>query len=455
MAISRALVPHESQPATQVLPPSNDAALRRSVSTPMLVGLWLILVFLGGFLAWAMLAPLAGGAVAPGVISPDGSRRTIQHLEGGIIAGLQVRDGAKVAAGQPLVVLESLQAETVLNSQLNQYYTLLAMQARLVTEQQDRLEIAFPGELLSDQGYRGLKTIVEGQRAMFETRRTAHQRRHEILHQRIQQFHQQINALKAQAASSVQQLTLIGEELDGKRILLSKNLIRKPEVLSLERAQAEIEGRRGEYIGMISRAEQQIGEAEVQLLALDAERADQVSEQMDKVRVELAAVMERLQSSKDILSRTVVIAPVSGTVVNLRFKTLGGVIRAGEAILDIVPDGETLLIEARVSPVDIDVVHAGLAAQVHLTAFSKRALPRMDGIVNSISADRLVDQTTGQSYYLARVEVDVKELERLKGIVELLPGMPAEVLIVTQERTFVDYLIEPFKDAMRRSFREV
>ncbi|HQS10623.1 MAG TPA: HlyD family type I secretion periplasmic adaptor subunit, partial [Xanthobacteraceae bacterium] len=205
MAISRALVPHESQPATQVLPPSNDAALRRSVSTPMLVGLWLILVFLGGFLAWAMLAPLAGGAVAPGVISPDGSRRTIQHLEGGIIAGLQVRDGAKVAAGQPLVVLESLQAETVLNSQLNQYYTLLAMQARLVAEQQDRLEIAFPGEFLSDQGYQGLKTIVDGQRAMFETRRMAHQRRHEILHQRIQQFHQQINALKAQAASSVQQ----------------------------------------------------------------------------------------------------------------------------------------------------------------------------------------------------------------------------------------------------------
>jgi HlyD family secretion protein/epimerase transport system membrane fusion protein len=150
-----------------------------------------------------------------------------------------------------------------------------------------------------------------------------------------------------------------------------------------------------------------------------------------------------------------VTAPISGTVVNLQFKTVGGVIRAGEPIVDIVPDEERLLIEARVSPTDIDVVHPGLAAQVHLTAFSKRTMPRIDGVVRSVSADRLVDHESSQAYYMARVEVARSEMEQLGPLAVLVPGMPAEVLIVTQERTMIDYLIEPFRDAWRRSFREV
>ena len=289
---------------------------------------------------------------------------------------------------------------------------------------------------------------------MFETRRNSDQRQREILRRRIEQSQHQIKALEAQASSAVQQLELIAEELKGKRYLLQKDLIRKAEVLSLERARAEIEGRRGEYLGMISRAEQQIGETEVQILALDAERADAVSEQMDKVRVELADVTERLQSSRDIYERTIITAPVNGTVVNLRFKTIGGVIKASEPILDIVPVEETLLIEARISPVDIDVVHPGLAAQVHLTAFSRWALPRIDGVVRSVSADAMVDETTGQTYYMARVEVDPSELKQFNDLIELQPGMPAEVLIVSKERTFLDYLAEPFRNVMRRSFRE-
>jgi HlyD family secretion protein len=173
------------------------------------------------------------------------------------------------------------------------------------------------------------------------------------------------------------------------------------------------------------------------------------------VRVELAGVTERLVASRDVLTRTVVAAPISGTVVNLRFKTVEGVIRPGEAILDIVPDEEKLLIDARVSPIDIDVVYIGLPAQVRLTAYSSRGLPRISGMVRSVSADRIVDQATSQPYYLARVEVDRGELERLGSAIELVPGMPAEVLIVRRERTMVHYLLEPFRDAFRRSFREV
>jgi HlyD family secretion protein/epimerase transport system membrane fusion protein len=193
----------------------------------------------------------------------------------------------------------------------------------------------------------------------------------------------------------------------------------------------------------------------MQILSLEADRSDKVAEQLDKVRSELAGVSERLQASRDVLARTVVTVPISGTVVNLRFKTVEGVIRAGDAILDIVLDEEKLLIDARVSPTDIDVVHAGLAAQVRLTAYSSRGLPRIHGVVRTVSADRLADQATGQPYYLARVEVERGELERMGAGVGLVPGMPADVLIVRRERTMVNYLLEPFREAFRWSFREV
>lgn len=438
----------------RLLTPDDSASFRRITRGPKLIGGVMIVTFLGGFLAWGALAPLAGGAVAAGVISPDGSRRVVQHLEGGIIANLEVKDGDRIVAGQTLVRLESVQADTAMRGQLHRYRTLLAMRARLTAEQQGRAEIEFPPELMATGTSDELKTVLDGQRTMFETRRTSDRRQRDILKRRIEQSHHQIKALEAQATSTSQQLDLIAEELKGKRYLLQKELIRKSEVLSLERARAEIEGRRGEYLGMISRAEQQIGETEVQLLALDAERQDEVSEQMDKVRVELADVTEKLQLTRDVLARTTIAAPISGTVVNLRFKTLGGVIKAGDPILDIVPIEETLLIEARISPVDVDVVHPGLPAQVHLTAFSRWELPRIDGTVRSVSADAMVDQTTGQTYYLAKVEVNPNELEQFKDLIELQAGMPAEVLIVSRERTFLDYLAEPFRNVMRRGFRE-
>lgn len=432
------------------------AELGVAVRRPARTGFALIVVFLGGFVAWGFTVPLAGGAVATGVISPDGSRRTIQHLEGGIIASLAVRDGDRVAAGQPLVMLESLQARTVFNALLNQHHTLVATQARLRAEQAGRAEVEFPAEVQeAARADAELRTILEGQRSMFATRRAAHESRREVLRQRIEQSHQQIRALEAQVQSAAQQSALIADELRGKEQLLQRGLVPRPEVLRLQRVQAEIHGRWGEHTGMIARTRQVIGETEMQILAADAERADKIAEQLDKVRVELASVTERLQASRDVLARTAINAPVSGKVVDMRFKTVEGVIRGGEPILDIVPDEEMLLIDARVLPSDIDVVHAGLAAEVRLTAYSSRGLPRISGVVRTVSADRLTDQSSNQPYYLARVEVARGELDKLGPAVELKPGMPAEVLIIRKERTMVDYLFEPLREAFRRSFREV
>jgi HlyD family secretion protein/epimerase transport system membrane fusion protein len=219
--------------------------------------------------------------------------------------------------------------------------------------------------------------------------------------------------------------------------------------------QAETLGRKGEYIGNIARVKQQIGETELQITAFNAERTDQITTHLDEVRIELATTNERLIASKDVLNRTTIRSPVSGTVVNLRFKTEGGVVQKGEPIMDIVPSDDRLLIDARISPNDIDVVYTGLPAQVHLLAYANRTAPRISGVVESVSADRLLDESTRQPYYLARVEIQREEIRRSDPSIQLVPGMPAEVLIVTGEQTMVRYLIRPFLDALRRSLREM
>jgi HlyD family secretion protein len=438
------------------IPLSFDASeLRHSIGRPYRGGVLLMSAFLGGFAVLGATVPIAGGAVAPGVVSPDGSRRTVQHLEGGIIANLAVRDGDQVEAGQTLLVLESVQARAAVNAQQNQYLTLRATQARLRAEQANMPEIELPEDLADAMSSRETALIVGAQRALFQTRRAAHASRLAVLRQRIEQSREGIAGLEAQVRSANDQLAFIADELEGKEILLRRGLVPRPEVLRLRRAQAEIEGRRGEYRGNIARLAQQIGEAEMQMLGLEAERADQISQQLDQVRAELATVTERLLASRDVLARTVVTAPVPGTVVGLRFRNLEAVVRPGEAILDIVPSEELLLVDARVAPTDIDVVHAGMAAQLRFTAFSGRNLPRLEGVVRTVSADRMTDEATRQPYYLARVEVGREALEALGADAELRPGMPAEVLIVRRERTMLDYLLEPLRDAFRRSFREV
>jgi HlyD family secretion protein/epimerase transport system membrane fusion protein len=431
------------------------AELRRTVQRPFRTGVLLMSSFLGGFALLGSTVPIAGGAVATGVISPDGSRRTVQHLEGGIIANLAVRDGDQVTAGQTLVVLESVQARAAVNALQNQFLTLRSTQARLRAEQAGLDAIELPGDLASALDQREMALIVQAQRSLFETRKAAHRSRRLVLHQRIEQSREQILGLEAQVASVTEQLALVADELDGKEQLLRRGLVPRPQVLLLRRTAAEIEGRRGEYRANIARLGQQIGEAEMQLHSLEADRADQISQQLDQVRAELATVTERLLASRDVLARTVVSAPVSGTVVGMRFRTVEGVVRPGEAILDIVPNEERLLVDARISPTDIDVVHAGMQAQLRFTAFGGRSMPRIAGTVRTVSADRLIDESTRQPYYLARVEVGRDAIEALGPGLELLPGMPAEVLIVRSERTMLDYLLEPLRDAFRRSFREV
>lgn len=432
--------------------PPEPTSLKRAIRGPARLGWGIIFAFAAGFGTWAATVPLASGAVAPGIISPDGSRRVVQHLEGGLIAEIRVRDGDFVTAGQAVMLLEQVQAASVHEALLDEYHTLLAARARLTAELFGEPEIAFPPELTQTPGDR-VRTVMESQRAIFRSRLDVQESQRQVLEERLLQSDEQIRALEAQISGVTTQIELLADEIAGKEQLLEDALTTKPQLLALQRQEAELVGRRGEYQAMIAEIGQKRGEIESQLLSISAESTDYVTSELDKTRASLASVSERLGASQDILDRTVVTAPVSGHVVNLRFKSRGGVVVKGEPIMEIVPADEQLLIDARVPVVDIDVVHVGQPATIHLTSLASYRLPRIAGIVRTISADRIVEERTGQAYYLARVEVPADEMQKI-GDAELIPGMPAEVLIVTGERTMLQYLLEPFEAAFRRSFRE-
>jgi HlyD family secretion protein len=427
--------------------------LKPSIAVPARLGNAIILVFAVVFGGWGYFAPLDGGAVAPGVINPDSGKKTIQHLEGGIIAEMRVREGEAVTVGQPLVVLESTQARAAYDSLAQQRWSLLAKKARLEAESAGQNQIDLPPELISTD--RRIRSVVEAQQEVFDARRLTYATRKNVLGQRSEQLTQQINGNEAQVESASRQIDFVSEELRAKEYLVGRGLMAKPEALRLKRVEAELSGKRGEYLATIARLHQQIGETNLQIVSVDAERADQVATDAEKVRADLTEVTEKLHASADILQRTVVVAPVSGTVVDVKFRTVGGVVQRGEPIMSIVPSGDELMIEGRLTPLDRKAVHAGLQAQIHLSAYSSRLVPKIPGTVQTVSADRLIDDTTHQPYYLARVAVDRHTLERLAPNVDLIPGMPVEVLIVTERRTMFDYIFKPFHDAFWRSFREI
>ena len=435
----------------------NPTSIWNAMRGPALVGMGVIVFFVGVGIVWGGSAPIAGAAIAPGVVSPDGRRRTVQHLEGGIIHQLLVTSGDHVTQGQPLIVLEETQALADYNRIVVQRRTYAAMQARLEAEQARAEEITFPDWLMDDlRGPDGpvVAEIIGTQQTLFETRSAAQQSRADILRQRIAQLEEEIIGFESQIDSQNRQIGLIESEVEDVQELVDRGLERRARLLALQRQQADIEGAVGANEASIAQARQSIGETNLQILNLNTDRQDEIANELNQVRFERAGVEQDLSRTQDVLSRTSILAPISGIVVENRFTTVGGVIRPGEPILDIVPQEEELLIDARVSPNDIDSIQIGMTAQVILSAYSQRRLPRIDGQVKSISADRLVDEVTGQPYFLARVEVNPQELLDLEDRITLTAGMPAEVYILTGERTALEYLMEPVIQSFRRAFRE-
>jgi HlyD family secretion protein len=451
----RSLVRHAAGPASEMvrgLPPARGvlADLRQ----PLFWGVLTLLLVLGFGGGWAALAPLAGAAIAPGVISPDGSRRTVQHLEGGIIHELLARDGEVVEMGQPLVVLEGVDARAEVGRLEERLRTLTATEARLVAERAAAPAIEFTHPILADQADPEVAAARRAQANQLEARRAADANREAILGQRIEQLHRQIAGYERQVEANRRQRGLIEEETVDVEHLYRKGLERKARLLALQREQAGLLGEEGEFTALLARAQEAIGETRLQISDLRIQRMEEIDAEFAQVQMERGESEEELAAARDKLRRTAILAPVAGTVLNSRFKTTGGVIRPGDPIVDLVPLEEELIIEARLSPTDIEEVAPGQDAYVMFPSLPQRTVPRIGGRVRSVSADALIEERSGTSYYLAKVQVDRDQLAEAAPGLELTPGMPAEVFIATTERTVLEYFLQPITQTFARTFRE-
>ena len=412
-------------------------------------GVVVVALFFGGFGVWAAFAPLESAAIASGTLSVNSKRKTVQHLEGGIVADILVEEGDVVAAGQPLVVLDDMQARTSFSLIEAQYHSTAALEARLRAERDGLGAIRWPERL---RRVVGEDDVLATQERIFEARARSLDNRTAIYTRQIAQMHEEVVGLAEEIKAQDQQLALLEEELEGLRGLVEKGYESKPRLLALKRRRAEVAGGRARNRARIARVEQSIGETHLKITELGNARLNEVVEDLRETEARMSDLREYLSAARHVLSRTHVTAPVSGTIVDLRVFTRGGVVGPGEPLMDIVPAGDDLVIEAKVEPRDIDVVYPGLPAQVRLTAFSQLTTPLLEATVLQVSADSLIDERTGAPFYAARVALDPQqpELDRLP----LQPGMPAEVMIITGKRTPLDYLLKPIVTSFGRALRE-
>ena len=439
------------------LPPpggtASPGAVSDSARRPIMLGLGLVLFFFGGMGTWAAFAPLNSAAIAPGIVKVEGNRKSVQHLDGGIISKLYVKDGDRVETGQLLIALDDSQAaasEEIFAKQSNQ---MRAQEARLIAERDGKKAIQFPAELVSLQAEPSIASLLNSQINLFNSRRNALEGQVKLQRQKILQLQEQIKGAQAQLDAQTRQLKLINEEAEGVRELYGKGYAPKTRILALDRNAAQLEGSAGDITSSIGRFRQQISETELQILQITNDQATQIATELRDTQTKSYDVEPRLQAARDTLQRIEIRSPASGYVVGLTAFTVGGVIAKGEKVMDIVPDKDALIVEANINVDDINDVHPGMRTEVHLTSYKQRIIPVIHGELKSISADRLTDPRTGVPYFTGVVKVDEADLAASPEI-QLYPGMPATVMIPTGDRTALQYLVRPFYTAFDHAFRE-
>lgn len=426
---------------------------RPQTGLALTLGLVTLLGFGGGFLAWATLAPLAEAALAPGMIKVEGTRRTLQHLEGGIVQEIPVRDGDRVRRGQVVLRLDDVQSGATRLAAQAQRAALLAQQARLAAELDRAPAVVFPDGLIALAGEPRVAEALAGQRALFQARQAALDSQLAVLHHRRDQARAAIASTHGQMQAAQRQLALLHQEEAMRRDLVRQGLARLPELLALQRSLAAVEGSIADLQGQLRRSEAVIQEAESQAQAMLDQRRQEAGTEARDVAARLAEAEERLRAATDISTRRDIVAPEDGTVVNLRVFNLGAVLRAGDPAMELVPAQDRLVAEVQVQPTDIDVVYPGLPAEVRLPAFRQRLVPTLHGHVTFVAADVTTDQQTRASHYRAQILIDTEQLARVPGVA-LTPGMPVEAHISLGTRSFWNYLTQPIRDSFTRAFRE-
>lgn len=415
----------------------------------VLAGLSIVFILFGALGSWSAFATLSSAVLAPGVVMVQSKRKTVQHLEGGIVDEILVRDGDHIDQGQLLLKLDRTATQASASLLAGRIDLLRVREVRLTAEQRGLELIDFPKDMESPDP----SAMINGEVAIFLTRELALNGKIDIMNQRIMQYDEQIGGLDAQQRANKEQLELIAEELEGLSSLLKKGYAIKPRLLELQRRQAEIRGERGQRIAEITSTKNSIGEARLQIIQIKNDFQELVAAELQEVQSELDDLRERYTTAKDALRRIDVRAPQAGTVVGLSVYTRGAVISPGQKLMDIVPKDDELIIEARLAPQDIDKVAVGHGAIVRLSAFDLETTPEINAEVTTLSADRLIDDQSNLPYYLVALSIPDDELAKLKKV-DLKPGMPAEVAIKTGERTALSYLVKPLTDGVARAFKD-
>ena len=426
----------------------------RSIRRHLGAGALLVAVLIIGVGGWTAVTDISGAVIAGGSLVVDSNVKKVQHPTGGIVGELSARDGDRVKAGDILVRLDATITRANLAIVTKGLDELMSRKARLDAERDTRENIIVPMQLLTRAHEPDVAYVIEGERRLFEVRRTARMGQKAQLRERIQQLNEQIGGHKAQEQAKIAEIVLVQRELRGAHELWEKNLMPITKLTSLEREATRLEGERGQLVAAIAQSKGRISETELQTIQIDSDLSSEVGKELREIDARLGELLERKVTAEDQLKRTDIRAPQDGIVHQSTIHTVGGVIPSdGGTIMLIIPIADNLAVEAKIAPQDIDQVRIGQKAVLRFSAFSQRTTPELNGLVSRISADITTDQRTGQVYYTVRLTVPPQELARL-GEVTLVPGMPVEAFVQTGERTVLSYLLKPYHDQIKRAFRE-
>jgi HlyD family secretion protein len=432
-----------------MLSPELRGMLRRQ-TVAIVIAAVLLVAGLGG---WAMTTEFTGAVIAAGQLVVDSSVKKVQHPTGGVVGKLNVREGKEVKAGDIVVSLDDTQIRANRDIVVKALNELGARQAREEAERDGLDKVTFPDDLIARRNDPDVAKALTGEQRQFEIRRTSREGQKAQLRERMVQLRQEISGYEAQILSKDKQVEWVGKELLGVYELWEKNLIPYARVTSLEREKERLVGERGQLTASIAQSKGKIAEIELQILQIDQDMRTEVGKDLAEIRARTAEMIERKVAAEDQLKRVDIRAPIDGVVLQLTVHTVGGVITAGEAIMLIVPQADTLQVEAKIPPQEIDQIRIGQPAVLRFVAFSQRTTPELNGTLVRISADVSEDTKTGARFYTIRLDVSPEEFVRL-GAVKLVPGMPVEALIQTSPRTVMSYLIKPLHDQLSRAFRE-
>lgn len=433
----------------------------KSLRWPAVMGLTVLFVCGLGFGVWAGFAPIKGAVVASGSFVATGQNKQIQHLEGGIVRSVLVREGDIVEADAPLLRLDDTAARATLRRLELRRYRLIAMRARLEAQIRGSGALAMPREFARHADDDEVLHIFERQKIELAAHQAKLATDRAVLEKEIAGVHESISGYQAQVKSTREQLRLFGEELKAKRKLLKRQLIRKSEILGLQRAKAQLLGQLGELLGRIADAKERIARAEQQIAQIHSNAVERGVKELRETEGELDDIREQIRAAKDVVERAEVRAPVRGIVVKLNYHTRGGVVTPGAVLLELLPLNDELIIEARIDPSDVTNVAKGQAALVRLSALNQRITPMIKGRVSYLSADTVGEVTGAGSQaqargasYIVRVRLDKEDARQKADGFRPTPGMPADVFIQTGERTFLEYLMRPVVDSFSRAFKE-